>query len=120
MSFENILQTVLDECGGGLGAMLMGSDGIPIAEARAENPGAADIGTAGVEFARILSEIHKASGAINGGGVREVVVGLERFSLLFRNIDDDVIFVLALANDGNLGRARYLMRRHLLAIRQQL
>ena len=121
MSFESILQEVVDECGGGLGALLMGSDGIPIAEVRAANPSVeSDIGTAGVEFARILGEIRKASDAIAGGAVQEIQVGLERFSLLFRSIDDDVIFVLALAGDGNLGKARYLMRRHLLAIRQEL
>ena len=121
MSFQSILQTVVDECGGGLGAVLMGNDGIPIAEA--EGPAAdssADIGTACVEFARILSEIHKASDAIDGGKLSEVMVGLERFSLLFRSVDEEVTLVLAIAPDGNLGKARYLMRSHLHAIRQEL
>ena len=122
MSFESILQSVVDECGGGLGAVLMGTDGIPIAEVEATQAesASADIGTAGVEFARILTEIRKASDAIEGGGMNEVVVGLENFYLLFRAIDEDVLFVVALAADGNLGKARYLMRRHLLALRQEL
>jgi predicted regulator of Ras-like GTPase activity (Roadblock/LC7/MglB family) len=124
MSFESILQTVVDECGGGLAAVLMGSDGIPIAEVQAQTPNdsnsTADIGTAGVEFARVLSEVRKASDASEGGGMKELVVGLENFTLLFRSVDEDILLVLALAPDGNLGKARYLMRRHLLAIRQEL
>jgi predicted regulator of Ras-like GTPase activity (Roadblock/LC7/MglB family) len=100
----------------------MGSDGIPIAEANASESreASADIGLAGVEFARILSEIHKASSAIGGGELQEFVVGLERFSLLFRGVEEDTVLVVAIAHDGNLGKARYLMRRHLMAIRQEL
>ena len=122
MTFESILQSLVDECGGGLGAMLMGSDGIPIADADATESSdtSADLATAGVEFARILSEIRKASDAISGGTVQEMVIGLEHFSLLFRSVDEDIVLVLALTRDGNLGKARYLMRRHLLAIRQEL
>ncbi len=32
MSFRSILRSIVEECGGGLGAVLMGSDGIPIEE----------------------------------------------------------------------------------------
>ena len=121
MSFESILQEVVDECRGALAVALMGSDGIPIAEAQGVAvETTADIATAGVEFARILSEIDKAADALNAGGLNELLVGLDRFSLLFRRVDDDVMLVLALAPDGNIGKARYLMRRHLLAIKQEL
>ena len=127
MSFESILRVILDECGGGLGIALMGSDGIPIVEINASPEGGApsplveDIGTAGVEFARILAEIQKASGALNAGAMTETVVNLAAFQLLFRLVDDDLILVLALAHEGgNPGKARYLMRRHLVALREEL
>jgi predicted regulator of Ras-like GTPase activity (Roadblock/LC7/MglB family) len=124
MSFEAILQDIVTSCGGGIGAALMGSDGIPIAEfvaPQAEGvPLADDIGVAGVEFGRILEETRKASDALGGGAVVETLVVLARFSLLFRGVDDETFLVVALTPDGNLGKARYLMRRHLLAIRQEL
>jgi predicted regulator of Ras-like GTPase activity (Roadblock/LC7/MglB family) len=125
MSFESILGEILEQCGGGLGIALMGSDGIPITQLTAELEGGApnplgDITTAGVEFARILSEIQKASDALDAGPMAETVINLERFQLHFRSVDDDVILVLALANDGNTGKARYLIRRHLVALRQEL
>jgi predicted regulator of Ras-like GTPase activity (Roadblock/LC7/MglB family) len=126
MSFESIIREILDGCGGGLGIALMGTDGIPIVQLNAElpdgapNPLGEDIGTAGVEFARILSEIQKASDALNAGAMLETVINLARFQLLFRSVDEDVILILALANDGNAGKARYLIRRNLVALREEL
>ena len=51
----------------------------------------------------------------------ETVINLAAFQLLFRLVDDDVILVLALAHEGgNPGKARYLVRRHLVALREEL
>jgi len=125
MSFTETLRSLVDDCGGGLGAALMGSDGIPIEQVSASGPGAPglphdEIGAAGVEFGRILEEMRKASDALGGGALVETVVTLARFTLVLRVVDADTFLVLALAPDGNLGKARYLIRRHLLAIREQL
>ena len=123
MSFGEILRTIVEECGGGVSAALMGNDGIPIEEYLAEgaddSAGPAEPGTAGVEFGRILIDIRKASDALGGGSLDETIVELERFTLLFRPIDDENFLVVILRPDGNLGKARYLIRRHLLAIRQE-
>jgi predicted regulator of Ras-like GTPase activity (Roadblock/LC7/MglB family) len=124
MSFRSILRSIVEECGGGLGAVLMGADGIPIEEYVTdripEGPLQEDIGSAGVEFSRILDEIRKAADALSGGAVNETVVSLARMNLVFRPIDGETFLALVLATDGNLGKARYLIRRHLLAIRQEL
>ena len=123
MSFGEILRTIVEECGGGVSAALMGNDGISIEEYLAagveESAGSADPGTAGIEFGRILIDIRKASEALGGGSMDETIVELERFTLLFRRIDDENFLVVILRPDGNLGKARYLIRRHLLAIRQE-
>jgi predicted regulator of Ras-like GTPase activity (Roadblock/LC7/MglB family) len=124
-SFASILKEIVDGCGGGLGAALMGNDGIPIQEVLADSPAARDllseeIGTAGAEFGRILAEIAKASDALGGGAVHETAVVLSRFTLIFRNVDEDTFVVVAIAPDGNLGKARYLIRRQLLVLRQEL
>ncbi len=57
---------------------------------------------------------------MGGGPVSETVVVLARFTLIFRIVDDDTFLVVAIGPDGNLGKARYLMRRNMLAIRQEL
>jgi predicted regulator of Ras-like GTPase activity (Roadblock/LC7/MglB family) len=124
VNFESILRSILSECGGGLGIALMGSDGIPIVQVMSlepkENPLGDDLSVAGAEFGRILGDIHKASDALAGGFLNQVVIELSRFSLIFREVEDDVVLVLALTPQGNIGKSRYLMRRHLRAIRGEM
>jgi predicted regulator of Ras-like GTPase activity (Roadblock/LC7/MglB family) len=124
-TFISILQEIVNGCGDGIGAALMGNDGIPIEEFVSPNPAAREllseeIATAGAEFGRILAEIGKASDALGGGAVHETAVVLSRFTLIFRNVDEDTFLVVAIAPDGNLGKARYLIRRQLPVLRQEL
>lgn len=124
MSFASLLREIVGSCGGGIGAALMGTDGIPIeqvlVQTAPDGPLREDIGTAGIEFGRILDEIRKASDALGGGSVVETVVTLARFTLVFRALDAETFLVVVLASDGNLGKARYLIRRYLPAIRREL
>lgn len=123
MSFESILQDIINGCSHGIGVALMGTDGIPIAQVMAPSSEARaledEFQAAGVEFGRILDEVGKVSDALAGGGLREIVVTLERFTLIFDPVDEDCFVVLALLPDGILGKARYLIRRHMLAIREE-
>ena len=124
MSFDSILQDILGDCPGALALALMESDGIPIAQAQAPvsvgDPLGGDIGAAGVEFSRILGDVTKAGDSLGGGAVRETVVTLERLTLIFHYVEDDILVVCALSPEANLGKARYLIRRSVVAIRQEL
>jgi predicted regulator of Ras-like GTPase activity (Roadblock/LC7/MglB family) len=121
MSFREILRSIVEDCGGGISAALMGNDGVSIDQYMAEgSEGSGEpVETAGIEFGHILIDIRKASDALGGGLLEETVVELGRFTLIFRPVDDENFLVLMLRPDGNLGKARYLIRRHLLAIRQE-
>ena len=129
MNFEAILRTIVEECGGGIGAALMGNDGIPIEEFTASKSSGSspagefgqpvEVGTAGIEFGRILLDIRRASDALGGGSVEETIIRVKGFTLVFQPVDDENFLVLALTRDGNLGKARYLIRRHVHAIRQE-
>jgi predicted regulator of Ras-like GTPase activity (Roadblock/LC7/MglB family) len=124
MSFASILQEIVDECGGGLAAALMGADGIPIEEVQAsEGVGESlsdGVDVLGVEFGRILDEMRKASDSVGGGALEEVSVRLSNFWVLMRMVDEETYLVLAIEPDGNMGKARFLMRRQLMALRDEL
>ena len=122
MSFDAILEQLLSECSGALGIALMGSDGLPIAQAVTPAAGDAldELATLGVEFGRVLDEARKAADAAAAGGLLELAVRTERFHVLLHAVDRETYLVLALAPEANVGKGRYLMRRHLLAIRQEL
>ena len=126
MSFERILQTIVDECGGGFSAALMGLDGIAITQVGAsqgiasDDPLSGDVTLAWIAFCRILADMTKASDALGTGQMRETMIALDRVTLLFQSVDDDLVVVLALHPDGNLGKARYLIRRSLVDLRAEL
>jgi len=126
MSFETILQSIVDECGGGCGAALMGFDGVavatvgPSAGPLVDDPLRGDVTNAGIEFGRILGDMTKASDSLGTGAVRESVLSLARATLIFHTVDEELILVLALRPDGNIGKARYLIRRNLPEIRAEL
>jgi hypothetical protein len=47
-------------------------------------------------------------------------VRTERFQVVLHALDAETYLVLALTSDGNVGKGRYLMRRHHLALREEL
>lgn len=123
MSFVPALEKILAGSGGALAAVLMGRDGLAIQQALAERVGAEEserLANAGVETVRILEEIRKASDAFLGGVAQEVIVGLEHYWLLVRSVDEDTVLVVALAPEGNVGKARFLMRRHIPALQAEI
>ena len=124
MSLETILQDLLDPDAGVLAAALMDAEGIPIAEAhgalaasRVPDSGLASLA---VEFGRVLGEAQKASDAFGGGLAEEVTVRMAELTLVFTSLEAGLVLALAVAPDGNLGKARYLIRRNLLEIREQI
>lgn len=124
MSFAETLQRIVEESGGGIAAVLIGRDGIPIEQVQSQDSASGDlledVGVAGVEFGRIVEEARKAADSLDGGLPRECIFVLQRLSILVHTIDAETFVVLALAPDGNLGKARYLLRRYALAIREEL
>jgi len=130
MNFAAILRILADECGGGIGAALLGSDGIPIEQVQATSlpPSVTadpetledDLSAIGVEFGRVMDEARKASDSVSGGHVEEMLVQTARYWILLRSVDEDAFLALAMVPDGNVGKARFLMRRHLHALREQL
>jgi predicted regulator of Ras-like GTPase activity (Roadblock/LC7/MglB family) len=120
MSFESILRKIVEEGKGVMGVALVESDGITIAQAISKDAPELDIAAAGVEFGRIIGDVSKAADALGAGHVDETTVTMDRMTLVFERVDGDILLIAVLAKDGNLGKARYLIRRSLLPIRQEL
>ena len=75
MSFETILRGIVTQCPGCIGAALMGSDGIPIAEVGGVRE-ADEVSLLGVEFGRVLDEARKVAATVNCGELEEFVVAM--------------------------------------------
>ncbi len=126
MSFEAILEQIVADGPGILGVALVGNDGLVVAQAEsrpdptAADSGSWDIPTLGVEFGRIVGDLNQTSGDMGAGGLAEVMIRLDRVTLLASRVEDDLLLILGLSPDGNIGKARYLMRRDGCSIREEI
>jgi predicted regulator of Ras-like GTPase activity (Roadblock/LC7/MglB family) len=123
MSFDEILKKIVTPCTGSLGAALMGSDGIPIAQVTTPSAGSDaedEVSILSVELGRILAETQKASDSSGTGVLEEVTVQMERATAILRRVDEETYLVVVLGPEANAGRARFDIRRRLLELREQL
>ena len=126
MSFENLLNKIVEPCAGTLGAALMGSDGIPIAQV--PGPAAAasaeeaeeEVSVLSVELGRILSECHKLADSSGSGLPEELTLQMERVGAVVRRVDEENYVVVVFTPEANSGRVRFGIRRHLFELRELL
>ncbi len=108
MAFGEILQRMVKDTDGALGALIMGIDGIPVAEfATADD---LDLQSMTVEYSTLLREIEKGSRAAQLGSTQEVTVLAEKALIMLRRLNDEYFTVLIIKPDGNFGKGRFLLR----------
>jgi predicted regulator of Ras-like GTPase activity (Roadblock/LC7/MglB family) len=119
MIFKEILQEVVENAGGGLAAVIMGMDGIAIDEYI--SPGAGlDIQAVGVEYSKTLQEIRKICGALDAGPLAEVTISTARQINVIKVVNDEYFIVLVLEAEGNFGKGRFLMRKAITRLKEEL
>ena len=106
--FDNKLEEAVRGVKGGQAAILMGFDGIPV-DMFAEDE-ELDIETVGMEFSVLLKEVRKAAEMLDAGDAEELTVRTDKLTTILRIIDSDYFVSMAISPDGNLGKARYLLR----------
>lgn len=119
MSFRDTLKQIVDRVEGGLGAVIMGYDGIHIDEYLREDP-PMDLHLLAVEYATVLREVKRTVDVLATGDMEEVSVNTDRSRVIVRVINDELFLVLALEPDGNYGKGRYLLRLEAPRLRELL
>jgi predicted regulator of Ras-like GTPase activity (Roadblock/LC7/MglB family) len=107
--FAEILRKLVDNVDGGIAAVIMGLDGIPV-DSYARQTDRVDVTTVGMEFSFILTQIKKAGESLQVGGLEELVVKAQRLVLICRMVSPQYFVGIAVAPEGNSGKARYLAR----------
>ncbi|MBA2538632.1 MAG: roadblock/LC7 domain-containing protein [Deltaproteobacteria bacterium] len=107
--FAETLKKVVDGVDGGLAAVVMGLDGIPI-ETYVKTADRLDVNTVGMEFSFILGQVRKAGDSLQVGGLEELSVKAQRLLLVCRMLSPQYFVAIAMAPEGNFGKARYLVR----------
>jgi predicted regulator of Ras-like GTPase activity (Roadblock/LC7/MglB family) len=107
--FRENIQKMVERVDGGVAGILMGFDGISV-EAYARPDGSTDIQTVGMELAHVISQVRKATTALEVGGLREVMVRSEKLTVLVHVLNTEYFVACAIRPDANSGKARYLLR----------
>ncbi len=109
--FRKTLETVIERTEGSLGALIMGTDGIAVEKVFGEAGQEANLDVAAAEFTSLVRGAQRSGNETGLGELRELVVSLEHSILAMRVLSRDYFVVLAIKPDGNLGRARYELRK---------
>jgi predicted regulator of Ras-like GTPase activity (Roadblock/LC7/MglB family) len=117
--FADVLSEVVSGVDGAIGAVLMGSDGLPV-EQVVKDPSRGDIEAIAMELSVVLREIRKAASQLGAGNTEEVMIRGAGMTTLIRLITDEYFVALALPASASVGKARFLLRRAAPRLRENL
>jgi predicted regulator of Ras-like GTPase activity (Roadblock/LC7/MglB family) len=107
--FKQELKKVVDNVDGGIAAVVMGLDGIPV-DSYVRLNDKLDITTVAMEFSFILTQVRKAAESLQVGACEELTVKAQRLLLCVRMLSPQYFVATALTPEGNVGKARFLLR----------
>ena len=109
--FKEALAEIVEHTEGATGALIMGMDGIAVERVFLPEGSEANMDVAAAEVTSLVRSALRAGGNTGLGGLREMVVNFESVHILARMFTSEYFAVLTLKPDGNLGRARFELRK---------
>jgi predicted regulator of Ras-like GTPase activity (Roadblock/LC7/MglB family) len=107
--FKDALRDVVEHTQGGQAGLLMGFDGIAV-ESHVHDGIDLNIETIGMELSVVLKGLMHAIESVQAGVAQELAIQAEKLTLIVRVLNQDYFLALAIAPDGNYGKARFLLR----------
>ena len=120
MSFREHLEQVCRNVDGAVACSLMGVDGIEVDTHVQVDGDDLDVKSLLVEYSGVLRSAREAAEAHAAGGVAEIAISTDRLLAVVRTVTPEYFMVVALAPDGNYGKARYLLRVTAPRLRSEL
>lgn len=108
--FREVLQSVVDGTEGAMAGVLMDFQGCAV-EMYSRNDNTQELmERVGAEFSVVVKSIQRAAESLEAGGATEVAICADKITTVIRVVNSDYFMAVAMNPDGNLGKARYLMR----------
>jgi len=117
--FKEALENIMERSEGSLGALIMGIDGIAVERLLKDAGEEANLDVAAAEFTSLVRSAQKAGKDTGLGELRELMISLESAIVIMRLLGRDYFVVLALSPEGNLGRARFELRKAELQLKKE-
>ena len=109
--FKETLQRIVEKTDGSLGALIMGADGLSVEKFFTEEGNAANLDVAAAEFTSVVRTAMRSGHDLGLGELNEMVVALGKVTFLMRLFNREYFVCHAMKGEGNLGRARYELRK---------
>ena len=110
MGFREHLEKICASVEGAVAASVMGFDGIAIDTHEQRSAGGLDLTSLLIEYANILSQVRTAAGVLQSGDVQELIISTDKLTTISRPLGPEYFLMLAIAPEGNWGKARFVLR----------
>jgi predicted regulator of Ras-like GTPase activity (Roadblock/LC7/MglB family) len=117
MGLRGTLQDIVEKVGGGVAAIIMGYDGIPIEEYILETD--FDVQLLAVEYVNVMKEVKRSVELLKSGELEEILISTEQSKIIIRPVCDDFFIMLTLKSDGNYGKGRFLLKLEIPRLREE-
>ena len=107
--FLQTLKEIADRLGDIHCVLLMGMDGLPVEKVIHDESFNVEALTA--EFTTVVKVTGASAGEVEAGAVDEILILSEKMILLTKSITRDYFLLLVIPQDGNLGRARFELKK---------
>lgn len=119
MSFAQSLEKVINKIEGSAAAAILGIDGIMIERCVRDLDPALDVELVAIEFTNLLRRAMGTASDTELGDLNEMIVATDLVTFLLRPITSEYFLLLALNPGGNVGRARFELRRTQLDLKEE-
>jgi predicted regulator of Ras-like GTPase activity (Roadblock/LC7/MglB family) len=116
VSFSKTLQTIVNRVEGGAGAVILGIDGIVIERYVKDMQSDLDLELIATELSTLLIRSMHTASDTGLGDLREMMFATELMTFLLRPITAEYFLLFGLNPGGNIGRARFELRKAQLAL----
>jgi len=118
MDFKAVLNEIVNNVDGAIGAGLVGTDGIVIDQVSTK--GVFDMSAVGAEYATIIKNAKKASENFGLGKTNEIMISTEKAMMIMMMVSQSYFIAIALELDGNLGRGRLEVKKAIPKLEREL
>ena len=120
MQFAELLKQIVSRVDGTIGAMIMGLDGIAI-EQQIMDPDQYEnrLSMIAAAYATLLRNSMRTSADVGVGALQEMTVISGNMMLVIKLINPEYFLLLALDPTGNVGRARFELRKAQLLLEEE-
>ncbi|MEE9382744.1 MAG: roadblock/LC7 domain-containing protein [Nannocystaceae bacterium] len=106
----DILRKIVESTPGAKAAILMGFDGIPVAQHVSEAAEDTDVESMATEFSFRFLELRTAAQALEMGELSDITIKAEYGTVLARVLSSEYFVAMLLGQSGHFGKGRWVLR----------